>query len=118
MREERLCLARHPDNGPAVLCPACLQRLLADRSLNSVRNGDDAIIVDASGHEIIADRTGSPLNAPDSAGRLPADPHGPRLGRAVAHSLRATWRPCRGHGAPRPNPSLQWPESGASDATG
>ncbi len=62
MREERLCLARHLDNGPAVLCPACLQRLLADRSLNSVRNGDDAITVDASGHEIITDRTGSPLS--------------------------------------------------------
>ncbi len=62
MREERLCLARHPDNGPAVLCPAGLQRLLADRALTSVRNGGDAISVDALGHEMITDRTGSPLS--------------------------------------------------------
>ena len=55
-------LACHPDNGPAVLDPARLQRLLADRSRNSVRNGGDAITVDALGHEIITDRTGSPLS--------------------------------------------------------
>src|SRR6266478_2415637 len=46
----------------AVLCPACLQRVLADRSLPSVRDGGDAITVDALGHEIITDRTGSPLS--------------------------------------------------------
>lgn len=55
-------LSRHSDNGPAVLYPAGLQRLLADRSRNSVRNGSDAIIGDALGHEIITDRAGSPLS--------------------------------------------------------
>src|SRR6266851_2536997 len=59
---EGLRLARHPDNSPAVLYPARLQRLLADRSRNSVRHGGDAITVDALGYEIVTDRTGSPLS--------------------------------------------------------
>jgi hypothetical protein len=59
---ERLSLARHPDNGPPVLYPARLQRLLADRSLTSIRNDGDAVTVDALRYEMIADRIGSPLS--------------------------------------------------------
>src|SRR5438094_7119890 len=59
---ERLRLGCHPDNGPAILDPARLQWLLADRSLTSVRHGGDAITVDALGHEMLTDRIGSPLS--------------------------------------------------------
>src|SRR5437667_4150406 len=61
-RARKVALGCHPNNGPAILDPARLQWLLADRSLTSVRHGGDAITVDASGHEIITDRTGSPLS--------------------------------------------------------
>src|SRR5437899_9159614 len=59
---ERLRLAHHPDNGPSVLYPARLQRLLADRSPPSVRNDSDAITIDTLGHEMFTDRIGSPLS--------------------------------------------------------
>src|SRR5207245_9203830 len=59
---ERLRLAHHPDNSPAVLYPARLQRLLADRAPPSVRNDGDAITIDALGHGIITGRIGSPLS--------------------------------------------------------
>src|SRR5690242_9180292 len=59
---ERLRLAHHPDNSPAILCPARLPGLLADRPPPSVGNDGNATIVDALGHEIVADRVGSPLS--------------------------------------------------------
>src|SRR6266568_9107065 len=59
---ERLRLAHQPDNGPSVLYPARLQRLLADRSPPSVRNDGDAITIDTPGDEMFTDRIGSPLS--------------------------------------------------------
>src|SRR6266700_2678093 len=90
---ERLRLARHPDNSPAILYPACLKRLLADRSLNSVRNGSDAITLDALGHEIITDRIGSPLSE-----RLVRPSVSPLVRMALDEDARAPIRcePCGG----------------------
>lgn len=87
-------LACHPDNGPAVLDPARLQRLLADRSRNSVRNGGDAITVDALGHEIITDRTGSPLSE-----RLVRPGVSPLIRIALDEDARAPIR-CEPRGGP------------------
>jgi hypothetical protein len=83
---------RQPDNGPAVLRPARVDRLVAHRALAPIRGDNQAVGVDTAAHQILADRVRSVLG-PRIASLVPIDfpelePFGPRVTCAVALAQR------------------------------
>src|SRR6266550_3324798 len=50
------CLGRQPNHGPAILCPARVDRFLASRSLVAIWDDDEAVSIDTADHQILTDR--------------------------------------------------------------